>query len=131
MTKIGTFWDVQASQESESAAGRLRDAAAASEALQAQLHDLQAQQEANSGTPQAEQAPALISAEDADCELSLQAADHHLMILHAASSTLLPATCACVVGCLWHKSAIFVCLLKVLLFVLDSWLLTGVMLMIV
>lgn len=96
---------MQASQESESAAGRLRDAAAASEALQAQLQHLQAQQEANSGTPQAEQAPALISAEDADCKLCLQAAGQNLMMLHTASSTLLPATCACVIGCLWHKNA--------------------------
>lgn len=56
----------QASEESESAAGRLQDAAAASDALQAQLQDLQAQQEANSGSPHAEQALALISAEDAD-----------------------------------------------------------------
>ncbi len=112
MTKVGTFWDVQASQESESAAGRLRDAAAASDALQAQLQDLQAQQEANSGSPQAEQAPALISAEGADCKLCLQAAGHHLMILHTASSILLPATCACVIECLWRKSASVMCSLK-------------------
>ena len=84
----------QASEESESAAGRLQDAAAASDALQAQLQDLQAQQEANSGSPQAEQALALISAEDADCKLCLQAAGHHFNILHTAASMMLHATCA-------------------------------------
>ena len=97
MTKVRTFWEVQASQASESAAGRLRDAAAASDALQAQLQDLQAQQEANPGSPQPEQAPALISAEDADCKLCLQAAGHHLMTLRTASSMRLHATGA--LGC--------------------------------
>lgn len=55
---------LQASQESEIAAGRLRDAEADADALQAQLKELQGQQERS----KAEQAPALISAEDADCE---------------------------------------------------------------
>ena len=56
---------LQASQESEIAAGRLRDAEAAADALQAQLKEFQ---EARQETAKTEQAPALISAEDADCE---------------------------------------------------------------
>ncbi len=102
----------QASEESESAAGRLQDAAAASDALQAQLQGLQAQQEAHPGGPQAEQAAALISAEDADCKLCLQADGHHLMTLHTASSVLLHAPCGFVIECFWRNSVNVVCSLK-------------------
>lgn len=76
---------LQTSLDSESAVARLHGAEAASEALQAQVKELEAQLQGQEDIKK-ETAPALISAEDADCTLPFVTLS--CSVLHVAAGSI-------------------------------------------